>query len=128
VPSANRLHSANHEKIQRHSKWVFFDFGLWVKALDTIQSFFMLIRKSGRRPLRLIDMISVRDLRRLFERDGPRVHNRIADEIMNLCGALATTALVLMEERKIPSLIFTGVDGLALGVAHLYDLWILELI
>jgi hypothetical protein len=33
-----------------------------------------------------------------------------------------------MEERKITSLIVTGVNGLALRVAHLHDLWILELI
>jgi arabinose-5-phosphate isomerase len=86
------------------------------------------------RPLRLIGMISDRDLRRLFEHDGPRVHDRIADEVMNLRlraiagGAFAATALVLTEERKITSLIVTGVDGLTLGVAHLHDLWILEVI
>jgi arabinose-5-phosphate isomerase len=109
------------------------DFGLQVKAVDTLQSFFMLIMKSVRRPPRLIGMISDRDLRRLFERDSARVHDRIADEIMNLRlraidgGAFVATPLVLMEERKITSLIVT-VDGLALGVSHLHDLWILELI
>jgi arabinose-5-phosphate isomerase len=101
----------------------------YVKAVDTLQSFFMLIMKSVRRPLRLIGMISDRDLRRLFERDGPRDHDRIAHEVMNLrLRAIACDALVLTEERKITSLIVTGVDGLTLGVAHLHDLWILELI
>jgi arabinose-5-phosphate isomerase len=104
---------------------VSFLIGLRVKALDTLQSFYMLIIKSVRWPLRLIGMISDRDLRRLFELDGPRVHDRIADEIMNLRlraidgGAFAATALVLMEERKITSRIVTGVDDLGLGVAHL---------
>jgi hypothetical protein len=43
-------------------------------------------------------------------------------------GAFAATALVLMEERKITSRIVTGVDDLGLGVAHLHDLRIFELI
>jgi arabinose-5-phosphate isomerase len=90
--------------------------------------------KSVRRQHRLIGMISDRDLRRLFESDSPRVHDRIADKVTNLLlraiddGAFAATALVLTEERKITSLIVTGVGGLTLGVAHLHDLWILELI
>jgi arabinose-5-phosphate isomerase len=42
--------------------------------------------------------------------------------------AFASAALALMEERKITSLIVTGIDGLALGVVHLHDLWTLELI
>jgi arabinose-5-phosphate isomerase len=64
-------------------------------------------------------MICDRDLR-LFERGDAPVQGRIADEIMNLGfrdidgGAFAAPALVLMEERKITSLIVTGVDGLAL--------------
>jgi CBS domain-containing protein len=110
------------------------DFGLRVKAVETLQSFFMLIMKSVRGQLRLIGMISDRDLRRLFERNGPRVHDRIADKVMNLLlraiagDAFAASALLLTEERKITSLIVTGVSGLTLDVAHLRDLWILELI
>jgi arabinose-5-phosphate isomerase len=100
--------------------------------VDTLQSFFKLIRKSVRRQLRLIGMMSDRDLRGLFKHDGPRVQDHVADKVMNLLlraidgGAFA--ALVLTEERKITSLIVTAVDGLTLGVAHLHGLRILELI
>ena len=82
----------------------------------------------------LVGMISDGDLRRLLERDGPHALERTAAEIMNphprtIDGnAFATVALALMEERKITSLIVTGIDGLALGVVHLHDLWTLELI
>jgi arabinose-5-phosphate isomerase len=82
----------------------------------------------------LVGMISDGDLRRLLERDGPRALERTAGEIMNphprtIDGsAFAADALALMEERKITSLIVTGIDGLALGVIHLHDLWTLELI
>jgi arabinose-5-phosphate isomerase len=82
----------------------------------------------------LVGMISDGDLRRLLERDGPHALERTAGEIMNpnprtIDGsAFASAALALMEERKITSLIVTGIDGLALGVVHLHDLWTLELI
>ena len=82
----------------------------------------------------LVGMISDGDLRRLLERDGPHALDRTAGEIMNpnprtIDGsAFAASALALMEERKITSLIVTGVDGFALGVVHLHDLWTLELI
>ena len=42
--------------------------------------------------------------------------------------ALASTALALMEEKKITSLIVTDPNGLAQGVLHLHDLWTLQLI
>jgi arabinose-5-phosphate isomerase len=82
----------------------------------------------------LVGMISDGDLRRLLERDGPHALERTAGEIMNPhprtidASAFATAALALMEDRKITSLIVTGVDGLALGVVHLHDLWTLELL
>jgi arabinose-5-phosphate isomerase len=82
----------------------------------------------------LVGMISDGDLRRLLERDGPHALERTAGEIMNphprtIDGsAFAAAALALMEERKITSLIVTGVDDLVLGVVHLHDLWTLELI
>jgi CBS domain-containing protein len=126
------LRMAKDDSYGVNSLRVLSDFGLRVKAVDTLQSFFMLIMRSVQRPLRLIGMISDRDLRRLFERNGPRVHDRIADKVMNLRlraiagAAFAASALVLTEERKITSLIVAGVDGLTLGVAHLHDLWILE--
>jgi len=74
------------------------------------------------RPLRLIGMIFDGDRRRLFERDGPHALERTAGEIMNRNArtidgaAFATAALALMEERKITSLIVTG-------VIHIHDLW-----
>jgi arabinose-5-phosphate isomerase len=37
--------------------------------------------------------------------------------------AFAGEALVLMEERKITSLVVVGAQGEALGVVHLHDLW-----
>jgi arabinose-5-phosphate isomerase len=82
----------------------------------------------------LVGTISDGDLRRLLERDGSHALERAASEIMNphprtIDGsAFAAAALALMEERMITSLIVTGVDGLALGVIHLHDLWTLELI
>lgn len=83
---------------------------------------------------RLLGMISDGDLRRLLERDGGRALDHAAGEIMNPhpitieSGAFASSALALMEERKITSLIVTTPEGRAEGVLHLHDLWTLELI
>lgn len=77
----------------------------------------------------LLGMISDGDLRRLLERDGPNALAHTAGEIMNprpvtiAPEAFAGEALVLMEERKITSLIVTAPGGSALGVLHLHDLW-----
>lgn len=77
----------------------------------------------------LLGMISDGDLRRLLERDGSRALERTAGEIMNphprtIPGsAFASSALALMEEKKITSLIVTGTDGQVQGVLHLHDLW-----
>jgi arabinose-5-phosphate isomerase len=82
----------------------------------------------------LLGMISDGDLRRLLERDGPNALERTASEIMNHhpltidANAFASSALALMEEKKITSLIVTNSDGHALGVVHLHDLWTLQLI
>lgn len=82
----------------------------------------------------LLGMISDGDLRRLLERDGGRALDHTASEIMNPhpvtidAGAFASSALALMEEKKITSLIVTSPEGLAEGVLHLHDLWTLELI
>jgi arabinose-5-phosphate isomerase len=82
----------------------------------------------------LLGMISDGDLRRLLERDGPHALERTASEIMNPhpltidANAFASSALALMEEKKITSLIVTGPNGHAEGVLHLHDLWTLELI
>jgi arabinose-5-phosphate isomerase len=82
----------------------------------------------------LAGMISDGDLRRLLERDGPHALERTAGEIMNPHpltidgGAFASSALALMEEKKITSLIVVDTNGRADGVLHLHDLWTLELI
>jgi arabinose-5-phosphate isomerase len=78
---------------------------------------------------RLLGVISDGDLRRLLERDGPNALAHTAVEIMNAKPvtiapeAFAGEALVLMEERKITSLVVVGAQGEALGVVHLHDLW-----
>jgi arabinose-5-phosphate isomerase len=82
----------------------------------------------------LLGMISDGDLRRLLERDGGKALDHNAGEIMNPDpitiepGAFASSALALMEEKKITSLIVTTSNGRAEGVLHLHDLWTLELI
>ena len=83
---------------------------------------------------RLLGMISDGDLRRLLERDGGRSLDHTAGEMMNTnpltidARSFASSALALMEEKKITSLIVTASDGRAEGVLHLHDLWTLELI
>ncbi len=82
---------------------------------------------------RLAGMISDGDLRRLLERDGSHALEHTAGEIMNPKpltvdgGMLASSALALMEERKITSLIVIAADGRVEGVVHLHDLWTLQL-
>ncbi len=83
---------------------------------------------------KLLGMISDGDLRRLLERDGGKALDHNAGEIMNShpltigADAFASSALALMEEKKITSLIVTQPDGTTEGVIHLHDLWTLELI
>jgi arabinose-5-phosphate isomerase len=82
---------------------------------------------------RLAGMISDGDLRRLLERDGSHALEHTAGEIMNRQpltiggAALASSALALMEERKITSLIVVDSSGGVEGVVHLHDLWALQL-
>jgi arabinose-5-phosphate isomerase len=81
----------------------------------------------------LAGMISDGDLRRLLERDGSHALEHTAGEIMNPRpltidgGVLASSALALMEEKKITSLIVVAATGQVEGVVHLHDLWSLEL-
>lgn len=81
----------------------------------------------------LLGMISDGDLRRLLERDGSHALERSAGDIMNrhpltIEGeAFASTALALMEERKITSLIVMGEQDQVEGVLHLHDLWTINL-
>jgi arabinose-5-phosphate isomerase len=82
---------------------------------------------------RLAGMISDGDLRRLLERDGSHALEHTAGDIMNPhpltidASALALSALALMEEKKITSLIVIAAGGRVEGVVHLHDLWTLQL-
>ena len=87
------------------------------------------LSNAGPEPDRLLGMISDGDLRRLLERDGNRALDHTAAEIMNPlpltidATAFASTAVAMMEERKITSLIVVDSQGNAKGVLHLHDLW-----
>lgn len=76
----------------------------------------------------LAGIISDGDLRRLLERVGPHAFERNAGDIMNrnpqtvAPHEFASEALVLMEARKITSLVVVQ-DGRLEGVVHLHDLW-----
>ncbi|SEG54937.1 arabinose-5-phosphate isomerase [Bryocella elongata] len=81
---------------------------------------------------RLLGILSDGDLRRLLERNGPHAFHKTAGEIVNHNPrtippeTLAIDALILMEQRKITSLVVTeeGPHGpTAVGVVHLHDLW-----
>ena len=79
-------------------------------------------------------VISDGDLRRLLEREGGAALSRSAGEAMNAhprtiaASELAATALAILEERKITSLIVVDADQTVEGVLHLHDLWGVELI
>ena len=79
-------------------------------------------------------VISDGDLRRLLEREGGAALCRTAGEAMNAhprtigAGELAATALAILEERKITSLVVVDGEGIVEGVLHLHDLWGVELI
>ncbi len=83
---------------------------------------------------RLRGIISDGDLRRLLEREGGAALSRTAGEAMHasprtiLPTELAASALAMMEERKITSLVVVGAKGAVEGVLHLHDLWGVELI
>jgi len=79
-------------------------------------------------------VISDGDLRRLLEREGGAALSRTAGEAMNAnprtiaANELAATALAILEERKITSLIVVDANQIVQGVVHLHDLWGVELI
>ncbi len=83
---------------------------------------------------RLLGMISDGDLRRLLGRDGAQSLSRTAAEIMNPHpvtidpGTYASTALALLEERKITTLLVLDPQAGLEGVVHLHDLWALQLV
>jgi len=83
---------------------------------------------------RLCGVISDGDLRRLLEREGGAALSRTAGEAMNAnprtiaASELAVTALAILEERKITSLVVVYAHQTVEGVLHLHDLWGVELI
>jgi arabinose-5-phosphate isomerase len=83
---------------------------------------------------KLRGVISDGDLRRLLEREGGAALSRTAGEAMNAnprtiaAEEFAATALAILEERKITSLIVVDADQTVEGILHLHDLWGVELI
>lgn len=83
---------------------------------------------------RLVGIISDGDLRRLLEKRGKDVLDLTAAEAMTknprtiAAGEFAATALAVMEEKKITSLMVVGGENHLLGIVHLHDLWSTELV
>jgi arabinose-5-phosphate isomerase len=83
---------------------------------------------------RLVGIISDGDLRRLLEKRGKDVMDLTAGECMTknprtiAAGEFAATALALMEEKKITSLMVVDGRGRLEGIVHLHDLWSTELV
>jgi arabinose-5-phosphate isomerase len=83
---------------------------------------------------RLVGIISDGDLRRLLEKRGKDVLDLTAAECMTknprtiAAGEFAATALALMEEKKITSLMVVDGSGKLEGIVHLHDLWSTELV
>ena len=78
---------------------------------------------------RLLGIISDGDLRRLLEKRGKDGLDLTAGECMTRDpktisrSEFAATALAIMEERKITSLVVVGPDQNLEGIVHLHDLW-----
>jgi arabinose-5-phosphate isomerase len=83
---------------------------------------------------KLAGIISDGDLRRLLERRGKDALDLTAGECMTgfpktVSGKeFAATALAIMEERKITSLMVVDANGKLEGVVHLHDLWGTEMV
>jgi arabinose-5-phosphate isomerase len=83
---------------------------------------------------RLVGIISDGDLRRLLEHKGKDVLDMSAEECMTRDaktvsgGEFAATALAIMEERKITSLVVVGENKKIEGIVHLHDLWGTEMV
>ena len=82
----------------------------------------------------LVGVISDGDLRRLLEKRGKDVVDLSADECMTtkpktiVANEFAATALALMEEKKITSLVVVDSNDRVEGIVHLHDLWGTEMI
>jgi arabinose-5-phosphate isomerase len=78
---------------------------------------------------KLLGIVSDGDLRRLLEKRGKDVLDLSAGEAMTknpktiASGEFAATALALMEEKKITSLMVVDAGGRLEGIVHLHDLW-----
>ena len=83
---------------------------------------------------RLVGIVSDGDLRRLLEKRGKDVMDLTAGEAMTRdpktisADEFAATALALMEEKKITSLMVVDSERRLLGIVHLHDLWSTELV
>jgi arabinose-5-phosphate isomerase len=83
---------------------------------------------------RLVGIVSDGDLRRLLEKRGKDALDLVAQEAMTknpkviTAGEFAATALALMEEKKITSLMVVDGGGKLEGIVHLHDLWSTELV
>jgi arabinose-5-phosphate isomerase len=83
---------------------------------------------------KLLGVISDGDLRRLLESRGKDVLDLTAAECMTrtpktISGKeFAATALAMMEERKITSLVVVDESGKLEGIVHLHDLWGTEMV
>lgn len=83
---------------------------------------------------KLVGVISDGDLRRLLEKRGKDVLDLAAAECMSKNPstispqAFAASALALMEEKKITSLVVVDGDRRLRGIVHLHDLWGTELV
>jgi arabinose-5-phosphate isomerase len=77
---------------------------------------------------KLLGVISDGDLRRLLEKRKD-VLNMTAGDCLSAnpktihADEFAMTALNIMEQKKITSLVVTGADGTVEGIIHLHDLW-----
>ena len=83
---------------------------------------------------RLVGVISDGDLRRLLEKRGKDVMElRAADAMTRQPRTIAkeefaATALGVMEEKKITSLMVVDQSGILEGIVHLHDLWTTQLV
>ena len=83
---------------------------------------------------KLVGVISDGDLRRLLEKRGKDALDLTAGEAMTRnpktisAGEFAATALALMEEKKITSLMVIDEKGKLEGIVHLHDLWGTEMV
>jgi len=83
---------------------------------------------------KLVGVISDGDLRRLLERRGKDVLDLTAGECMTTDpktiapGEFAITALAIMEQKKITSLVVIDKTRKLHGIVHLHDLWGTEMV